>query len=83
MEKLCLLMNNLLAIALLITINIKESSQHPVKGAYQESEIKTITANRGGDVELPCAISEDETQIKIWHKVSWKIKEIMNTSSII
>ena len=70
MEKSGLLMNNLLAIALLIIINTKESSQHPVEGEYQESEIKTITANRGGDVLLPCAISEDETQINIWHKVS-------------
>ena len=75
MEKFFLLINNLLVIALLI-INIKESSQHPVKGAYQESEIETITANRGGDVLLPCAISEDETQIKIWHKVSLRIKKL-------
>ena len=70
MEKLGLLINNLCVIALLIIVNTKETSQHPIKGAYQESEIETITANRGGDVLLPCAISEDETQIKIWHKVS-------------
>lgn len=70
MEKLGILTNNLCVIALLIIVNIKETSQHPIKGTYQESEIETITANRGGDVLLPCTISDDETQIKIWHKVS-------------
>ena len=76
MEKLGLLINNLCAIVLLIIINSNETSQHPVKGANQESEIETITANRGADVELPCTIIKDETQIKIWHKVSLRIKKL-------
>lgn len=59
------LINNLFVIVLFTLLNTKKTVQLPIS----KSEVKTITANKGGDVSIPCVIDGDQGQAKIWYKV--------------
>ena len=72
MVALKLLANNLFVIVVFTLLQTKKTIQSPIKGASTESEIKTLTANKGGDVSIPCKIEGDPSQTKSWYKVGYK-----------
>ena len=75
MGKTRLVMSKVFVILLVTLFNTKETFQRPVSGESLESDSETITASKGDDVMIACAVDWDPTQMKVWYKVRNKENE--------